>query len=97
MAALAALPDAKPDLMDGAQRSQNRELNLYIRGWLNYKLSSTYSEVLKLSQWIRRRVRLYDWKQWSRSEAETASHRVPGGRAKPGNQPRTRRCNLLEL
>ena len=26
MAALAALPAAKPDLMDGAQRSQNREL-----------------------------------------------------------------------
>ena len=26
MAAIAALPDAKPDLMDGAQRSQNREL-----------------------------------------------------------------------
>ena len=41
------------------------ELNLYIRGWLNYyKLSSTYTEVLELSQWIRRRVRLYYWKQW---------------------------------
>ena len=26
MAALAALPDAKPDFMDGVQRSQNREL-----------------------------------------------------------------------
>ena len=26
MAALEALTDAKPDLMDGAQRSQNREL-----------------------------------------------------------------------
>ena len=26
MAAPAALPDAKPDLMDGAQQSQNREL-----------------------------------------------------------------------
>ena len=26
MAAPAALPNAKPDLMDGAQRSQNREL-----------------------------------------------------------------------
>ena len=50
-----------------------------------------------MSQWVRRRVRLYDWKQWSRSEAETASHRVPGGRAKPGNQPRTRRRNLLAL
>ena len=41
------------------------ELNLYVRGWLNYfKLSSTYSEVKALAQWIRRRVRLYYWKQW---------------------------------
>jgi RNA-directed DNA polymerase len=41
------------------------ELNSYIRGWLGYfKLSSTYTEVLKLSQWVRRRVRLYYWKQW---------------------------------
>ena len=41
------------------------ELNLYLRGWLNYyKLSSTYKEVLALSVWVRRRVRLYYWKQW---------------------------------
>ena len=41
------------------------ELDQYIRGWLNYyKLSSTYSEVLALSVWVRRRVRLYYWKQW---------------------------------
>ena len=41
------------------------ELNLYVRGWLNYyKLSNTFSEVKDLSQWIRRRVRLYYWKQW---------------------------------
>ena len=41
------------------------ELNLYVRGWLNYyKLSSTYNEVQALSEWIRRRVRLYYWKQW---------------------------------
>lgn len=41
------------------------ELNLYIRGWLNYyKLSATYKEVLELSAWVRRRVRLYYWKQW---------------------------------
>lgn len=41
------------------------ELNLYIRGWLNYyKLSSTYSEAKDLSEWVRRRVRLYYWKQW---------------------------------
>ena len=41
------------------------ELDQYIRGWLNYyKLSSTYSEVKELSEWVRRRVRLYCWKQW---------------------------------
>jgi RNA-directed DNA polymerase len=41
------------------------ELNLFVRGWLNYfKLSSTYSEVKDLSEWVRRRVRLYYWKQW---------------------------------
>jgi RNA-directed DNA polymerase len=49
------------------------ELCLYVRSWLNYyKLSSTYTEVLDLSQWVRRRVRLYYWKQWRRSAAETA-------------------------
>ena len=41
------------------------ELNLYVRSWLNYyKLISTNSEVRNLSAWIRRRVRLYYWKQW---------------------------------
>lgn len=41
------------------------ELNLYVRGWLQYyKLSSTYKEVLAMSVWVRRRVRLYYWKQW---------------------------------
>ena len=40
------------------------ELNLYVRGWLNYyNLSSTFSEVIDLSGWTRRRVKLYDWKQ----------------------------------
>jgi RNA-directed DNA polymerase len=41
------------------------ELNLYVRGWLNYyRFSSTYKEVRELSVWVRRRVRLYYWKQW---------------------------------
>ena len=41
------------------------ELRRYVLGWLNYyKLSATYTEVLELSQWVRRRVRLYYWKQW---------------------------------
>ena len=41
------------------------ELRLYVRGWLNYyKLSCTYTKVVELSEWVRRRVRLYYWKQW---------------------------------
>jgi RNA-directed DNA polymerase len=41
------------------------ELRSYISGWLQYfKLSATYTEVLELSEWVRRRVRLYYWKQW---------------------------------
>jgi len=41
------------------------ELSLYLRGWLNYyRLSSTYSRTLELREWVRRRVRLYYWKQW---------------------------------
>jgi len=75
------------------------ELNLYVRGWLNYyKLSSTYKEVLALSVWVRRRVRLYYWKQWN--AARRASQNGPEGAfrmADGGNQPRTRRRNLLSL
>ena len=75
------------------------ELNLYTRGWLNYyKLSSTYKEVLALSVWVRRRVRSYYWKQWN--AARRASRNGPEGArsmADGGNQPRTRRRNLLAL
>lgn len=41
------------------------ELRSYVLGWLTYyKLSATYTVVLELSEWVRRRVRLYYWKQW---------------------------------
>ncbi|HPT29242.1 MAG TPA: group II intron reverse transcriptase/maturase [Bryobacteraceae bacterium] len=41
------------------------ELNRYVTGWLNYfSLSHTYTELLELDEWVRRRVRLYCWKQW---------------------------------
>ena len=41
------------------------ELSRYVTGWLNYfGISETYSQVLELSEWVRRRVRLYYWKQW---------------------------------
>ncbi len=41
------------------------ELRLYITGWLNYfGISHTYKVALELAEWVRRRVRLYYWKQW---------------------------------
>jgi RNA-directed DNA polymerase len=41
------------------------ELHRYVTGWLHYfGLSHTYTGVLELEEWMRRRVRLYYWKQW---------------------------------
>jgi RNA-directed DNA polymerase len=37
---------------------------------MNYfGISHTYAAVLELDEWIRRRVRLYHWKQWPRPRA----------------------------
>ena len=41
------------------------ELNRYVTGWINYfRISQTYTVAAELAEWIRRRVRLYYWKQW---------------------------------
>jgi len=41
------------------------ELRRYVVGWLNYfGISHTYTALLELDEWVRRRVRLYYWKQW---------------------------------
>lgn len=46
------------------------ELRRYVTGWMNYfGISHTYAAVLELDEWIRRRVRLYHWKQWQRPRA----------------------------
>ena len=50
------------------------ELRRYATGWMNYfGISHTYATVLELDEWMRRRVRLYHWKQWTRSAAQRAS------------------------
>jgi RNA-directed DNA polymerase len=41
------------------------ELRRYVTGWLNYYgISRGFKEVVVLDSWIRRRVRMYYWKQW---------------------------------
>lgn len=44
------------------------ELRRYVTGWLNYfSISHTYTDVVELGEWVRRRVRLYYWKSWKRA------------------------------
>jgi len=46
------------------------ELSRYVTGWIQYfRVSHAYSDVEELAEWIRRRVRLYYWKQWKRPGA----------------------------
>jgi RNA-directed DNA polymerase len=46
-------------------RSVIDELRRYVTGWINYfGISHSYKVVLELDKWLRRRVRLYYWKQW---------------------------------
>jgi RNA-directed DNA polymerase len=43
------------------------ELQSYLRGWLSYYgLGIAFGEARELDRWVRRRVRLYYWKQWGR-------------------------------
>jgi hypothetical protein len=45
-----------------------RELKRYAVGWMNYfGLSQAYRVIPELDQWVRRRVRMYYWKQWKRA------------------------------
>ena len=45
-----------------------RELRRYVVGWLNYfGISQAYRVVPELDQWLRRRIRMYYWKQWKRA------------------------------
>ena len=71
------------------------ELRKYVLGWLNYyKLSCTYTVIERLAEWVRRRVRLYYWKQWnamSEGQIRKAAWRVQTVWPMVGKQPRTRR------
>lgn len=47
-----------------------KELKLYTTGWLNYYgLADMQSKIEDLNQWIRRRLRMYLWKQWKEIKA----------------------------
>lgn len=48
-----------------------RELKYYTSGWLNYyAIGDMQKRVKGLNQWIRRRLRMYLWKQWKKISAK---------------------------
>jgi hypothetical protein len=48
-----------------------QELNRYTTGWLNYyRVADVKSKMEYLTQWIRRRLRMYIWKQWKKVSAK---------------------------
>ena len=45
-----------------------RELNAFLRGWINYfGIAKGYQKCIDLDGWIRRRLRSYYWKQWRKT------------------------------
>lgn len=44
-----------------------KELKLYTTGWLNYyAVAGMKSRIQELNMWLRRRIRMYIWKQWKK-------------------------------
>lgn len=47
-----------------------QELKVYTVGWINYfKVASLKSHLQRFEEWIRRRIRMYIWKQWKKISA----------------------------
>ena len=63
---------AKDKLRKLTSRSQGRSLDtvfynikVFMRGWLGYYAMADMDKYLKdLNSWLRRRIRMYIWKQW---------------------------------
>jgi len=52
---------------------------LFMQGWLNYYgLADMKSTAEKLDQWLRRRYRMYIWKQWKKPRTKYHNLRKPG-------------------
>lgn len=62
-----------------------RELKVFTTGWLGYySLGDMKGKITALNQWIRRRIRMYLWKQWKRISARFRNLRqlgIPKGKA----------------
>jgi len=56
-----------------------RQLNQYLGGWMGYfALSESPSTFSELDEWMRRRLRMCQWKQWKRTRTRVRELRALG-------------------
>ncbi|WP_218918479.1 group II intron maturase-specific domain-containing protein [Paenibacillus durus] len=61
------------------------EVKAFIRGWLGYYYVADMKRILQSwNEWLRRRFRMYTWKQWKKPRTRVQNLRrlgIPGGQA----------------
>ena len=76
-----SLKKAKQKLKELTSRSQGRNVRVvmrnvkvYIRGWLGYfGIASMKTTMQEWEGWLRRRIRMYIWKQWKKPKARVGN------------------------
>lgn len=87
-----SLAKAKKKLKELTSRTQGKnvrqvmeKVKVYIRGWLNhFYVADMKRNLQKWNEWLRRRVRMYIWKQWKKPRTKVQNLRklgVPEGQA----------------
>lgn len=73
-----SLKKAKQKLKDKTKRNRGKnfkevmkEVKVYMIGWLNYyHIASIKSTLIEWNSWLRRRFRMYIWKQWKKPKTK---------------------------
>ncbi|CAM4519870.1 group II intron reverse transcriptase/maturase [Paenibacillus typhae] len=81
-----SLAKAKKKLKELTSRSQGRNVRevmervkVYIRGWIGYFYAADIKRILQSwSKWLRRRLRMYIWKQWKKPKTKVQNLRKLG-------------------
>jgi len=81
-----SLKKAKEKLKEKTKRNQPKtvkavmkDVEIYIRGWLGYYYIASIKNTLKSwNEWLRRRIRMYIWKQWKKPKARIRALRKLG-------------------
>ncbi|MCC3380262.1 group II intron reverse transcriptase/maturase [Paenibacillus farraposensis] len=96
---LQSLTKAKKKLKELTSRSQGRnvrqvmeKVKVYIRGWIGYFYVADMKRILQSwNEWLRRRMRMYIWKQWKKPKTKVQNLRklrIPEWQAYPWGNTR---------